>query len=209
MRLEGRVLVAHDLSQVPFILSLQPVKQQIASVTTKRTFLAASTGEIVRRIIVVRGHKVMIDADLAQLYGVPTKRLNEQVRRNSNRFADFLFRLTSAERSKVVANCDHLARLKFSPALPYAFTEHGALMAATVLNSPRAVEVSRYVIQAFVQQRELLAAHKDLAGKLADLDRKYAAHDQAIAGIITTIRQMMMAPAETKKKPMGFVHPKQ
>jgi hypothetical protein len=88
---------------------------------------------------------VMIDADLAQLYGVPTKRLNEQVRRNSDRFADFFFQLTAVERSEVVANCDHLARLKFSPTLPYAFTEHGALMAASVLNTARAVEVGRYV----------------------------------------------------------------
>ena len=81
-------------------------------------------------------------------------------------------------------------------------------MAASVLNTARAVEVGRYVVQAFVQQRELLAAHKDLAGKLKDLERKYAAHDQAIAGIIATIRQMV-APPETKKKPIGFVHPKE
>jgi len=99
----------------------------------------------------------------------------------------------------VVANCDHLKKLKFSPTLPYAFTEHGALMAT---------EVSRYVVRAFVQQRELLVAHKDLAGKLAHLERKYAAHDQAIAGIISTIRQMT-SPAEAKKKPIGFVYPKE
>lgn len=172
------------------------------------TPVSSNPAHIASRILLIRGRKVMIDADLAQLYGVTTKRLNEQVRRNSDRFADYFFQLTAAERSEVVANCDHLARLKFSPTLPYAFTEHGALMAASVLNTARAVEVGRYVVQAFVQQRELLFAHKDLAGKLSDLERKYAAHDQAIAGIIATIRQMM-APPETKKKPIGFVHPKE
>ena len=170
--------------------------------------LSINPEDIASRILVIRGHRVMIDADLAELYGVPTKRLNEQVRRNSDRFADFFFQLTAIERSEVVANCDHLAKLKFSPTLPYAFTEHGALMAASVLNTPRAIEVGRYVVQAFVQQRELLAAHKDLAGKLTELERKYAAHDQAIAGIIATIRQMM-TPPETKKKPIGFVHQKE
>ena len=172
-----------------------------------RTFPTA-TGEIARRIIVVRGHKVMIDADLAELYGVRTKRLNEQVRRNRGRFADFFFQLTAAERSEVVAKCDHLARLKFSPTLPYAFTEHGALMAASILNTARAVEVSRDVVRAFGEQRELLAGHQELAAKLAELERKFGAHDQAIAGIIATIRQMV-APADPKKRPIGFVQPKE
>jgi hypothetical protein len=95
---------------------------------------------IARRIIVIRGHKALIDADLAALYGVPTKRLNQQVNRNKKRFpGDFVFRLTRAERDEVVANCDHLKRLKFAPTMPYAFTEHGALMAASVLNTSRAV----------------------------------------------------------------------
>src|SRR5437868_4162950 len=88
------------------------------------------------RILLLRGQRIILDADLATLYGVPTKRLNEQVRRNAERFPDdFMFRLTRAEKLEVVANCDHLQSLKFSPQLPYAFTEHGAIMAATVLNS--------------------------------------------------------------------------
>ncbi len=172
--------------------------------------LSVSPALIASRILVIRGHKVMLDADLAQLYGVTTKRLNEQVRRNSDRFADFFFRLTREEaaaldRSQIATGSQKHRDPRFQP---YAFTEHGALMAASVLNTARAVEVGRYVVQAFVQQRELLAAHKDLAGKLTDLERKYAAHDQAIAGIIATIRQMM-APSESKKKPIGFVHPKE
>lgn len=105
--------------------------------------LSISSEHIASRILVIRGLRVMIDADLAELYGVATKRLNEQVRRNSDRFADFFFQLTAAERSRVVANCDHLAKLKFSPTLPYAFTEHGALMGASVLNTARAIEVGR------------------------------------------------------------------
>lgn len=88
------------------------------------------------RILLIRGQKVMLDSDLAKLYGVSTKRLNEQVKRNQKRFpADFMFKLTAKEKAEVVANCDHLSRLRFSPVLPNAFTEHGALMAASVLNT--------------------------------------------------------------------------
>lgn len=153
----------------------------------------------------------MLDADLAALYGVTTRRLNEQVKRNKDRFpADFTFRLTRPERDEVVANCDHLQRLKFSPTLPYAFTEHGALMAASVLNTHRAVEVSLYVVRAFVELRESLGAHKELAKHLRELEarmeRKFSSHDQAIAGILSAIRQLM-APPQPKHRPIGFVTP--
>lgn len=101
------------------------------------------TEDIERRILIVRGQKVMLDADLAELYGVTTKRLNEQVKRNRGRFPrDFMFQLATQEKTEVVANCDHLQRLKFSPVLPYAFTEHGAIMVASILNTTRAIEVS-------------------------------------------------------------------
>ena len=104
---------------------------------------------VAQRILSIRGVRVMLDADLAELYAVPTKRLNEQVKRNLERFpVDFMFQLTPTEKKQVVANCDHLSRLKYSPHLPYAFTEHGAIMAAAVLNSPRAVEVSVFVVRA-------------------------------------------------------------
>ena len=148
----------------------------------------------------------MVDADLAALYGVPTKRLNEQVKRNAGRF---VFQLSRDERDEVVANCDHLRRLKFSPTLPFAFTEHGALMAASVLNTPRAVEVSLYVVRAFVELREALATHKELAKRLDELEsrleRKLATHDQAIAGILEAIRQLMTPPEPPKKRRIGFV----
>ena len=133
---------------------------------------------IASKILFIRGHKVMIDADLAALYGVPTKRLNEQVRRNINRFPDdFMFQLTDMEKMEVVANCDHLKNLKFSKTLPWAFTEHGTIQAANVLNSERAAEIGVYVVRAFVQLRELLASNKDMVKKLEELEHKLQSHD--------------------------------
>jgi hypothetical protein len=161
--------------------------------------------EIEPRIILVRGQKDILDRDLARLYGVSTKRLNEQVKRNRTRFPeDFLFALTSQEKAEVVANCDHLRSLKFSPKVPHAFTEHGAIMAASVLNSPRAVEVSVYVVRAFVRLREMIALHKDLAHKLAELERKVSGHDDAITTLVAAIRQLMAPPPEPKRGRIGF-----
>lgn len=110
---------------------------------------------IENRILIIRGQKVMIDADLAELYGVPTKALNQAVKRNSERFpVDFMYQLTTEEKAEVVTNCDHLARLKFSRSLPFTFTEHGAIQAANVLGSPQAVEMGIYVVRAFVRLRK-------------------------------------------------------
>lgn len=171
-----------------------------------KTAVAVLSRHIEQRILLLRGQRVMLDSDLAELYEVPTKRLNEQVKRNQERFpTDFLFRLTAPEKAEVVANCDHLVRLKFASALPYAFTEHGAIMAATILNSPRAIEMSVYVVRAFVHLREMIATNKELAAKFTDLERKLATHDQAIAEIITAIRQLMAPPEPKPKRPIGFV----
>ena len=157
------------------------------------------------RVLVIRGQRVMLDADLAELYGVTTKRFNEQVKRNLARFPlEFMFQLTAVEKKEVVANCDHLDKLKFSPHLPYAFTEHGAIMAATILNSPKAVEMSVFVVRAFVELREWLSTHRELAEKLEHLERKVSSHDQALAGVIDAIRQLM-SPPQPKKRPIGFV----
>lgn len=156
------------------------------------------------RILFVRGNRVILDRDLAELYDVPTKRLNEQVKRNRKRFPpDFGFRLTTAEKAEVVANCDHLSSLRFSPQLPMAFTEHGAIMLASVLNSPRAIDVSVLVVRAFVQLRELLAPHKALAIKLAELERRLASHDQAIVRLFASIRELMATP-DRPTRPIGF-----
>ncbi len=159
---------------------------------------------VVRRILILRGQKVMLDADLAELYGVTTKRLNEQMKRNVERFPqDFMFQLTVDEKAEVVANCDHLVKLKYSPSLPYAFTEHGALMLGNVLKSPRAVEVSLLVVRTFVQLREMLSSNKELAAKLDQLERKVSSHDQAIAGLIDAIRQLTSSPAPVSRG-IGF-----
>jgi len=160
----------------------------------------AHTASIARTIVILRGQKVLLDADLALLFGVPTKRLNEQVRRNANRFpADFLFRLTDQEvrtlRSQVATSNPRRGGRRY---LPYAFTEHGAIMAATILNSPRAIEVSVYVVRAFVQLREVLATHRQLAERLdileAKIESKLATHDSALADIINAIRELMAPP---------------
>ena len=161
--------------------------------------------QVQSRILFIRGEKVILDSDLAGLYGVPTKRLNEQVKRNRERFPpDFMFQLTKTEKDEVVANCDHLQKLKFSPVLPYAFTEHGAIMAASVLNTERAVQASIYVVRAFVKLRQMLAPYKELMGKLDQLEEKLQTHDKQIMAIVEAIRLLMPPPEDKPKKPFGF-----
>ena len=173
--------------------------------------VSVAVDAIAGRIVTLRGQRVILDADLAALYGVPTKRLNEQVRRNLARFPeDFMFQLDDAEfehlRSQFATSSSTHGGRRYTPLV---FTEHGAIMAATVLNSPRAVEVSIFVVRAFVQLRELLTGHKELAKRLDEfevrMERKLKGHDQAIAGILDAIRQLMMPPPEPKKRPIGFV----
>lgn len=155
-------------------------------------------------ILVMRGQKVLLDADLAQLYGVPTKALNQAVKRNAERFPeDFMFQLTREEKAEVVTKCDHLRNLRFSPSLPHAFTEHGAMMLASVLNSRRAVEVSVFVVRAFVRLRQVLAGHRELARKVGDLERRIKGHDEKIQSLVSAIRQLR-EPAEVKPKRIGF-----
>ena len=159
---------------------------------------------IEKTILVIRGKKVMIDSDLADLYSVTTKRLNEQVKRNKERFPEeFMFRLTKNEKEEVVANCDHLSQLKFSHVLPYVFTEHGAVMLASVLNSPKAIEASLVVVRAFVRLREILSTHKALAQKLKELELKVESHDEQIMTIFEAINQLIATPEKPKRK-IGF-----
>jgi len=166
--------------------------------------LIASLEKIESRIFVIRGQKVMLDADLAELYGVETRRLNEQVHRNSERFPeDFMFQLTVEEFENLksqFATSSWGGRRK----LPYAFTEHGAIMAASVLNSSRAIEIGVHVVRAFVHLRELVSTHKALAQKLNQLERKVGAHDRAIAELINAIRLLMTPVEPNKKRPIGF-----
>jgi hypothetical protein len=144
----------------------------------------------------------MLDSELAVLYGVTTKRFNEQVKRNLARFpTDFMFRLEANEASTLRSQFATLkpGRGQHRKYLPYAFTEHGAIMAATILNSPLAAEMNVHVVRAFVQLRDLLASNHQLAEKFAELERKVSSHDQAIVGILKTIRELMNQPAPKKR----------
>jgi hypothetical protein len=164
------------------------------------------TRTIASLIVEVRGRKVMIDADLAEIYGVATKVLNQAVARNADRFPlDFVFRLTQKEKIEVVTNCDHLARLKFSPVLPRAFTEHGAIMAATVLNSPQAVAMSVYVVRAFIRMREQLAANAAILKRLAEIDKTLLQHDAALRDIYHKLLPLLQPVSEPPRRRIGFV----
>ena len=157
------------------------------------------------RILLIRGQKVIIDVDLAMLYGVQTRTLNQAVKRNVQRFpADFMFQLTQKEKDEVITNCDHLEKLKYSAWLPYVFTEHGAIMAANVLNSDRAMEASVFVVRAFIKLREILATHKELAQKLMELEERLSTHDKAICSLFDAIREMMN-PKISKRRKIGFI----
>jgi len=150
---------------------------------------------------------VLLDADLAELYGVTTKRFNEQVRRNSARFpADFMFRLTGEQWRSLRSQFATLeaGRGRHRKYLPLAFTEYGAIMAATVLNSSRATEVSVYVVRAFVRLRELLASNSQLAKRIDAHEKKIATHDQAIGSLVATLSNLL-APPEPKRRRIGFV----
>ena len=156
-------------------------------------------------ILNLREQKIILDTDLAELYGISTKRLNEAVKRNLSRFPeDFLFRLTVDEKEEVVANCDHLTKLKYSAQLPYAFTEHGALQAANVLKSPQAVQMSLYVIRAFIKQREILLTQSNVLKKLAQIDAKLLKHDDALRVIWQELQPLRNPPPLAPKPRIGF-----
>lgn len=170
------------------------------------------------RIQLMRGLRVIIDADLAELYGVPTKALNQAVKRNAARFPpDFMFQLDAPEKAEVVTNCDHLQKLKFSRALPFAFTEYGAVALANVLASAQAVEMGIYVVRAFVQLRQASAVHADLAKRLTELElsteRLELSHDTFSRNTRNQLRQVFDAlreltiPPEPAKRPIGFITP--
>jgi len=174
-------------------------------VATRNTVIPAE--RITQAILLIRGRKVMLDSDLAGLYGVQTKALNQAVRRNADRFpADFAFRLTLKEKTEVVTNCDHLTHLKFSPVLPRAFTEHGAIMAATVLNSSQAVAMSVYVVRAFIRMREELAANAAILRRLTEIDQTLLRHDASLRDIYQKLLPLLHPPPETtRKRRIGFI----
>ncbi|MFZ5805813.1 MAG: ORF6N domain-containing protein [Verrucomicrobiota bacterium] len=157
-----------------------------------------------RAILNIRGQKVILDADLAYLYGVSTKVFNQAVKRNIKRFPDdFIFQLTKDEKNQVVTNCDHLARLKFSKTLPYAFTEHGVLMAANVLNSSRAIDASIAVVRAFIHLRRLTANIEVLSRKINAMEKMY---DNRFKVIFSAIKRLMAHSTikDHRKQKIGF-----
>lgn len=166
---------------------------------------------LAQRILTIRGQRVMVDADLAGLYGVTTRALNQAVKRNAQRFPDdFMFRLTRGEKEQLVAGGGHLARLKYSPVLPFVFTEHGAIQAANVLNSSQAVAMGVHVVRAFVKVRALAVSHKDLALKLAAFEKRLMQstvqlheHDETIENLVRAIRQLT-ADSTTPARRIGF-----
>jgi hypothetical protein len=164
-----------------------------------------STEVIAARIFEIRGKRIMLDRDLAWLYGVATKVLNQAVRRNKERFpGDFLFQLTKAERNELVTNCDQFKTLKHSTVLPYVFTQEGVAMLSSVLRSKRAVQVNIAIMRVFVKLRKAFSVHKELAYKLKELENRVENHDADIKDIFEAIRQLMRLPDEHKRI-VGFV----
>ena len=168
-----------------------------------------AAARIERAILIVRGHKVLLDADLAALYEVQTRVLVQAVKRNLERFPeDFMLQLGPEEadslRSQSVISKNPGRGGRRSA--PYVFTEQGMAMLSSVLNSPRAIAVNIEIMRAFVRLRELIASNKELAAKLDQLEKKLSTHDQAITEIMQAIRQLM-APPEPRKRPIGFVVP--
>ncbi len=162
--------------------------------------------DITHAILVLRGQRVILDRDLAAIYGVTTKRLNEQVKRNAERFPeDFMFQLTpeEAELSRSQFATLKPGRGQNIKYRPYAFTEHGAIQAANVLSSPRAIKMGVFVVRAFVKLRQMLASNKELPQRVDELERKLQTHDRAIVDILKAIRQLMNPPPPARR-PIGF-----
>mgnify|MGYP001585411481 CR=1 FL=1 len=160
--------------------------------------------EIEDLIFILRGKRVMIDKDLAHLYGVETKHLNRQVRRNYKRFPEeYIFQLSEEEKKELVTNWHRFDSLKHSSVLPLAFTEHGVAMLAGVLNSDRAIKISVRIINEFVRLRRLVHANKELALRLAQLERKIVSHDESINSILDAMHNLIEEPLEPKRQ-IGF-----
>lgn len=156
------------------------------------------------KILTIRGRRVILDHDLAKLYGVETKYLNRQVRRNLKRFPEeFMFRLNGPEKEELVTNWHQFERLKHSYSMPYAFTEHGVAMLSSVLNSETAIKISIHIIETFIRLRKVLSNHIELSEKLARLEGKVNKHDKDILSIIETIRELIR-PSEKPKREIGF-----
>jgi hypothetical protein len=159
---------------------------------------------IMNKILLLRGKKVMVSNDLAELYGVTPKRLNEQVKRNIKRFPKhFMFQLSEQEKDKVVANCDHLQNWKYSPYLPYVFTEHGTVMLANVLNSERAILASIRIVEIYIKIRENILTNKELLLKMEQLEKKVSSQDEKIVMIFKYLKKFIEVQEKPRKR-VGF-----
>ena len=159
---------------------------------------------IVSKIILLRGEKVLLDRDLAELYGVSTKALNQGVTRNRKRFPpDFMFKVTKEEKDELVTNCDRFRPLQHSSAMPRAFMEQGVAMLSSVLNSDRAIEVNIAIMRTFVQLRKMSSSQKKFAQKIHEIEARLGDHDESIGAIFEAIQQLM-APPERPRKKIGF-----
>lgn len=157
------------------------------------------------RIFMIRGQKVMIDRDLAELYEVPTKYLNQQVRRNIGRFPEtFMFKLSEQEKTELVAICNRFNTLKHSSVFPQVFTEHGVAMLASVLNSDRAVKMSIFIINTFVKLRQIMYSHKEIAHKFDQLEKRVFKHDSDIRQLVRDIRKLTLTKSANKLS-VGFL----
>lgn len=180
---------------------------KVTSLVLRRRSEAVLVASIERRIYIIRGQKVMLDADLAELYRVPTSRLNEQMKRNRNRFpADFMFQLKPSEAESLRSQNAISKRRGGRRTLPYAFTEQGVAMLSSVLNSERAVQVNIAIMRAFVKLREVIATHKELAHKIEELESKFQQHDEQIRAVFDAIRELLAPQEVTPRKKIGFLH---
>jgi hypothetical protein len=180
------------------------------AVVTATAFEPLSIGEIAQRILFIRGQRVVLDTDLAAFYGETTKRFNQQVSRNRARFPeDFMFQLSDEEFAALRLQSATLktGRGQHRKYLPYAFTEHGSIMAATLLNSPRATALSIYVVRAFVELRGLLSANKELASKVNALERKVSVHERNIAELADSMTALLTTPPPPPRRHIGFITP--
>jgi phage regulator Rha-like protein len=186
--------VGYGISEIKYICNPKRLGKMAKNI-------AVPDAVIINKIYLIRGYKVMIDSDLAELYGVETRRLNEQVNRNINRFpGHFMFKLTSDEYESIRSQNAILKRGGHSKYLPYAFTEHGVLMLSNVLKSGRAIEMSIKIIDVFVKLREMLLTHKDILLKIEQMEKKITGHDEEIQMIFAALKELLAPPQEPRKR---------
>jgi len=172
----------------------------------KKKKMQVAAARIEQHIYIVRGQRVILDADLAELYAIPTKQLNRAVLRNRERFPDdFMFQLDDEEFENLRCQFGTSSQWGGRRYPPYAFTEHGAIMAANVVRSKEAVQMSLYVVRVFIKLREMMASNQKLAAQFAELERQVEKHDKALVSVVQAIKQLLEPPKPKKKRSMGFI----